>query len=559
MAHGAALETILQDDAQLLHRPDAQLRRSLEELKLLGVDRIRVTAGWSVLTKDADARTKPAQFDSSDPRAYDQDRFRNLDRLLVLAREYGFKTMIDIAFWAPKWASLDAPAERGRTEIDPEEFARFSTAIARRYSGTFVIPRRTAEARFPLSQSSDERYLRAGFGTTNPEGTSSLHAQLGLSLGGLVGDTDPVIEASLGGAAGDATLPLPKVDVFTLWNEPNHPSFMRPQWVKHGSRFVPRTPHMYRAMVVKAYPAVKAARPDSTVLIGATSFTGAYKNHGTGGVPPLRFLREFACVDEQLRPLKRSGCAGFHGPIPGDGWSHHPYSMQTEPDARNSVGRQDDVPVAELPKLAAALAALVDRGRLAPGNRNIFVTEYGYETNPPDKDEKYTTGDQVRFLTWAEYLASRVPQVKSFAQFLLRDLPPQAFRVGTSKKRAFGEWQSGLLFEDGTPKLAAHSFRAGLFVQRLSGGRLRMYGRLRISPGPRTVVIERRPPGTEAWSAVATVPAGGRAPAPEFVADGHDAFTRFGQAPPADDWRYRVRWRDGDVWRASPSVAVVSR
>ncbi len=69
-------------------------------------------------------------------------------------------------------------------------------------------------------------------------------------------------------------------------------------------------------------------------------------------------------------------------------------------------------------------------------------------------------------MPWGEYLAWRVPTVRSFAQFLLRDLPPGRERVGASRRRPFGEWYSGLEFTDGRPKPAMDAFRAGLFVRR---------------------------------------------------------------------------------------------
>lgn len=497
------LETVLQDDAQLLHRPEDQLRRSLEEMKLLGVDRIRVTAGWSVLTRNADDAKRP-EFDATDPRAYEQERFRNLDRLLVLANQYGFKTMVDIAFWAPHWASADPGGERGRTHVNLDEYAKFATAVARRYSGSFVIPRPvTASPNVLYEPSQDEQFLTEQYGTTNVDGPESLHSGLGVPFPAVARDT--ALTAALGapGEAGGPLAPLPKVDTFTIWNEPNHTAFLRPQWVKHGRRFVPSSPHVYRRMLELSYPAIKAVRPDATVLVGGTSFTGSYTGRGTGGVPPLRFLRELACVDKRFRPLKRSGCKGFRQ-IPGDGWSHHPYTMEVEPDTPAKVGRPDDVPIAELPKLARTLDRLVRRGRLAAGVRNIWVTEYGYETNPPVQGWIFSEGDQARFLTWAEHIASRTPSVRSFAQFLLRDLPPGSIRVGESRKRAFGQWQSGLLTEHGQTKLGAYHFRAGIFVQRLHGARLRIYGRLRIGSGPRTVVLERRREGAQAWEPLPT-------------------------------------------------------
>jgi hypothetical protein len=543
-AAARGLETVLQDDAQLLHRPEQQLRRSLQEMRLLGIDRIRVTAGWSVLTRDPDSERRPEKFDATDPAAYEQDRWRALDRLLLLAREYGFQTMIDIGFWAPKWASDDGPRERGRTNPDPVEFSQFAVAVARRYSGQFLIPAAPVVRRQPIA-GSDERFLARGFGALSPQGSFSLHARLGLS----VLDLQASVEAELYGGEMAGKRPLPKVDVFTVWNEPNHTGFLRPQWMRSGRRWIPRSPHMYRRMVRFAYPALKQVRPESTVLVGATSFTGAYVNRGVGGVPPLRFLRELACVNRAYRPLRRAECRGYAS-LPGDGWSHHPYTMQSEPDHRSSPGRRDDVPLAELGKLHRALGRLAKMGRVAPALRDIWVTEYGYETNPPDLSEKYTVGDQARFLTWAEYLAWRQPYVKTFAQFLLRDLPPRAFRVGTSKKRAFGQWQSGLLFEDGTPKLASESFRAGLFVQRVPGDRLRVWGRFRTSAGQRTVRIETRRPGQRAW----------RTLVPDFMVPGDGVMHRFTGLPDTRRARrYRVRYLEGGSWRASPSVIAVWR
>jgi hypothetical protein len=546
------LETVIQDDAQLLHRPENQLRRSLEELKLLGVDRLRVTAGWSVLTRNADDTKRP-QFDATDPLAYEQERFRNLDRLIILADQYGFKTMVDVAFWAPHWASTDPAGERGRTNLNVEEYARFATAVARRYSGSFVLPKPISASTHVLYEpSDDERFLNSRYGATNVDAPGeTLHETLGLS------------RSLLRPPGQGETLPgngrLPKVDTFTVWNEPNHTAFLRPQWVKQGKRFVPNSPHVYRRMLELTYPAIKAVRPDATVLIGGTSFTGSYSGRGTGGVPPLRFLREMACVNKRFEPLRRSGCKSFR-PIPGDGWSHHPYTMEVEPDTPGKVGRPDDVPIAELPKLARTLDRLIRRGRLAPGTRNIWVTEYGYETNPPVSGWIFSEGDQARFLTWAEYIASRTPSVRSFAQFLLRDLPPGSIRVGESRKRAFGQWQSGLLTEQGQTKLGAYHFRAGIFVQRLHGKRLRIYGRMRVGAGPRTALLERRREGSDRWLPLATTAPGVKAPATQFTAEGRGAFTRFAPAPRGSRWRYRLRYLDGDVWRASvPAIRAVER
>ena len=552
-ASARTLETILQDDAQFLHRSDEQLRRSLEELKLLGIDRLRVTAGWSVLTRDPDAKVRPL-FDATDPSAYEQDRWRNLDRVLLLAKEYGLKAMVDIAFWAPKWASADSPADRGRTHVDPVAYRDFAVAVARRYSGSFMIPAGPATATSSGGGTpragSDQRFLEQGFGSSNPDtGVPPIWEQLGLPAPFDRRDGNDPLDEVLGTAGRNPTKPLPKIDMFTIWNEPNHTGFMRPQWVKVNGRWRPSSPHQYRAMVQLAYPAIKASRPDSTVLVGGTSFSGTYGGKGTGGVPPLRFLREMACVDEDFEPLHRDGCDKFKA-IPGDGWAHHPYSMQTTPGARNRDTRADDVPVAELPALADTLDRLVRMGRLSPANRNIWVTEYGYETNPPDTDEKYTPGDQARFLPWAEYLAWRVPTVQSFAQFLLRDLPPGAFRVGASRKRAFGEWQSGLVTTDGRAKLGFAHFRAGIFVERAAHRRLRIFGRLRVGEGTTNVIVDTAKAGAkpEDFRPLTTLAPGAKKGAVSFTADADGSFLRFARAVGGPDQRYRIRVWDGKQW-----------
>ena len=134
--------------------------------------------------------------------------------------------------------------------------------------------------------------------------------------------------------------------------------------------------------------------------------------------------------------------------------------------------------------LAKTLDRLVQMGRLAPANRNIYLTEFGYETKGIPGRPRVDETQQARWMTWAEYLADRVPTVRSFAQFLLRDQPPAPVRVSQSDKRPFGEYSTGLLHVDGTEKVVARTFLAGLFAQLQPKGRVLLYGRLRLGAGP---------------------------------------------------------------------------
>jgi hypothetical protein len=560
-----ALPTIVQDDAQLLHRPTAQVAGSLDRLRDLGVDTVRVTAGWSTLTRDPDSRIATPGFDQTDPAAYEQARFGNLDRLVRMAAARGLRVMIDLAFWAPHWATSDPPGPRARTNVDESAYARFAQAVARRYSGRWTPPAGThgtgvTEAR----RSSDDKYLDDVYGTADPPTGTSIDLLRPLAppggfpvpvLGPRLG-TSPQIPVLSDGdtSAADATGdPLPAVRLYTIWNEPNHPAFLQPQWRGKGAHRRPASPGLYRRMVRAAYPAVKAIAPDATVLVGGTAAQSA----GTGGVTPLRFLRELACVDGQLRPRDDGDCRGYTA-LPGDGWAHHPYSLKTVPSAVPGPDRPDEAPIGALSRLLDALGALARSGRIAPALAHVWITEYGYETNPPDKGAAFSTGDQARFLTWAEFLAWKEPGVVSFAQFLVRDLPPAATQQSLSRRRAFGQWESGLFFADGTPKLATDSFAAGIFA-RATGHGVRIWGRIRTGgPGPvRRAWIEARVGGGR-WRIVRSARTGGHGrSARNFTSTG--VVDRHLASRPVTT-RYRLRWTDPTgTTRRSPSVRAIPR
>jgi hypothetical protein len=61
-----------------------------------------------------------------------------VDRAARAANAAGLRVMIDIGFWAPRWAAPDDPRSARRTiGIKPADYSDFVTALVRRYSGTF--------------------------------------------------------------------------------------------------------------------------------------------------------------------------------------------------------------------------------------------------------------------------------------------------------------------------------------------------------------------------------------------------------------------------------------
>ena len=100
-----------------MHRPPAQVAASMARLKDLGVDRVRLTANWSVLTRDTEAQQPPA-FDAADPAAYEQARCAASTARSSLPTRPGLDVLMDIGFWGPHWATDDPPGPRARTDVE---------------------------------------------------------------------------------------------------------------------------------------------------------------------------------------------------------------------------------------------------------------------------------------------------------------------------------------------------------------------------------------------------------------------------------------------------------
>ncbi|MEA2150861.1 MAG: hypothetical protein QOD69_2691 [Solirubrobacteraceae bacterium] len=510
------LETIMQDDGQLLFATPAAAQAAVARMKAIGVDRVRITASWSSLTRAPESDAKPANFDAADPAAYEQARWSVLDDAVRAVRAAGMHVLVDIGFWAPHWATHDPPGPRARTNIDPQAYADFAVAVALRYSGGFA-PKADPPNVTPPPPTEDQTLLQSLLQPLAPVPPPQ--------------PPPPPLRAraAQAGGAGDPAGRLPSVDEFVLWNEPNIPALLLPQWAPDGT--TPASPAVYRAMVRAAYPALKAARKKIKVLIGNTSSTGGKR--GSGAVAPLEFLRDLACVDAALEPKATPECAGFTT-LPGDGWAHHPYSQNERPSRRSDPAKEPgDVRMADLPVLAETLSKLVRMGRLAAADRDIYLTEFGYETTPVQGRPNVSEIQQARWLTWAEYLADKVPTVRSFAQFLLRDQPPAPVRVSTSAARPFGEFTTGLLVSSGNDKMAAQTFVAGLFAQLQPRHRVLLYGRLRLGAGARTILLQRQLPQAS-WKTVQ-----------RLRIDGRSAFQRTLAHEPGSLYRITYPGLDG--------------
>ena len=414
--------TILQDDAELLHRSEQEIGRTLDDIKSLGVDWVRVTVDWAQIAPADAPPPKPA-----DPASYPDERWAAVDRVVRMAKDRGLDYALDVGFWAPRWAvgEVQEGSERQRREPSPAAFGDFSEAVARRYEDAVA---------------------------------------------------------------------------FTVWNEPNHNTWLLPQWKQRGGRWVAWAPHWYRSMVYASVPRLKRAAPDALVLIGATSSLGTGQGEAEDDrTAPLTFLRELACVDKGLRPLERPECADYR-PLPGDGFSHHPYGVAltpTQSDERNpDTARIGDL--RRLERLLAELAARKRTERWLP----IYVTEFGYQTDPPDPTQKWSPAEQARLLPEAERATRQLRSARAFAQFLVRDLPP---RPADNPKDRWRDFQTGIRYADGRPKPSHAGLALTMTADDAGGGRVRFWGVIRPGDGAREATITAAAPGSERFERVATV------------------------------------------------------
>ncbi|WP_205698396.1 hypothetical protein [Conexibacter sp. SYSU D00693] len=287
-------------------------------------------------------------------------------------------------------------------------------------------------------------------------------------------------------------------DRYVVWNEPNQAAWLQPQLTCSAARGCqPIAPHVYRDLLRAAYPAIKRADPRAEVLGGALAPRGNPPRRTNSPLRPLAFLRAFACVDKRYRPIRTGRCKGFL-PARMDGVAHHPHPVRASPSAHSA--HPDEVALGDLGRLETVLDRLQDRRRIAiSGGRRapIHLTEFGYQTDPPDPYSGITLRRQAHWTSEATYLAAKDPRVKSLVQYAFQDEPVD--RKAGAGRRAFAGWQSGLLDVRGREKPAYFVFSSP-FVAHRPAGRVQteLWGQARQG-AQHEVLVERRLPGREGW------------------------------------------------------------
>jgi hypothetical protein len=113
------------------------------------------------------------------------------------------------------------------------------------------------------------------------------------------------------------------------------------------------------------------------------------------------------------------------------------------------------------------------------GSKPLWLTEYGYQTNPPDHLLGVSYAKQAAYIGQAALRVWQQPGVTLLIQFLVRDEP------------SLGGWQSGLFTVGGTAKLSYHAFALPLAQVSRNGSRVVLWGQVRPGSGRRTYAIQR--------------------------------------------------------------------
>ena len=251
--------SVFQADPQVLANPTG----TLQTLRDLGVNMVRVNLTWNQIAPSALSTHRPAGFNAIDPGAYPAGGWAPYDAVVRAAAADHIAVDFTINGPAPLWAT-GSGAPRGTTgyfredwEPSAKEYGYFVRAVGTRYSGSY-----------------------------KPAGSASA---------------------------------LPRVSFWSIWNEPNYGYDIAPQGTGRNQS-IPNSPHIYRNLLDAAWSSLNATghstRTDR-ILFGEVTPHG---DNGLGvfsNMKPLIFLRSLYCVDSELPRAARLGRGGPG--LPDDG------------------------------------------------------------------------------------------------------------------------------------------------------------------------------------------------------------------------------------------------
>ena len=233
----------------------------------------------------------------------------------------------------------------------------------------------------------------------------------------------------------------PYVTRWLIWNEPN-----QRRWL------IPTDPAVYvKRLLNPAYAAIHHVLRHALVGGGVTAPRAA-----TGGVSPLAWIKGMAAANAHL-----------------DAYAHNPYPLSpAETPFTGGCTHCSTLTMATLPQLVA------DVGHAFGKNTRIWLTEYGYQTDPPDNFLGVSLDQQALYISEAAMRAYLQPRVDMLINYLVQDEPDVA------------RWQSGILTATGAEKPSYQAFEMPLTVESRSRTSLTLWGQIRPGDGSQPYVLQ---------------------------------------------------------------------
>jgi len=220
---------------------------------------------------------------------------------------------------------------------------------------------------------------------------------------------------------------LPAVRHWLAWNEPNNPIFLKPQWKMVQRKWRPQSAFDYAKICSAVWVGVH-----STLIRGEKVGCGAT---GPRGNDAPRSSRPSTSPLVFLTWLRRAGLKRF------DVYAHHPYYT-------SRFERPTTVPRSKKTVTLGNIGVLIKQlNRLYGRSKRLWLTEYGYQTRPPDRYFGVPYALQAKYVHQAFAIARKTRRVDMVVWFLIRD------------ERRLAGWQSGVISVRGTRKPSFRAFQ----------------------------------------------------------------------------------------------------
>ena len=464
---------IIQDGSALQANPTADV----QQFRALGANTLRVLLFWYTVAPNANGKSAPHNFKAADPNAYPAKNWAQWDAIIKAANAAGIKVDLDIAGGPPTWAQGKGVPSKFRSHhfgwaVNAADYGSFVKAVATRYSGHFK----------PTGQ----------------------------------------------------TAALPKVSLYSLWNEPNFGQNLGPQSID-ATKTSPGysvAPLYYRNLLRSGYSTLRATAKGASILVGefaGSGRSGPVTRTAPQGLPgqtaitsPVPFIQTLYCLNSGYKPLTGKAATVAGCPTTADARgsfvksnpalfnanaiSTHPYGSHFAPDAKASTIPKNFVILPVIGRLTTEMDKVTAAWH-HPKKFPIWSTEFGFVTSPPQKSggKPYPSPANAAIdLNESEYVSYKNPRLASYAQYLINDPPDLT-------EQNVGLFSSGLRFADGQPKPGYNAYRLPLWLPKQTvtrGASTEIWGGARpsvfaTSAANRAVQIQMQSGGT--WKTIDTM------------------------------------------------------